>query len=485
MTKIKMFNDRIIFDGHADTKQECETITLMCDNLAQSKDFKTIRYERGYAEFEKVGKTEELKFIGSARVTINFDEHITKVTSDIDVESGGEEEEEPKKGSEWATSGATNMLRFGGTPDGVFTVTLADGYVIASVTGTKTQWEETGSVSFLDITDNSFTFTVEDSTDYTITITSKIPAAKQTINVSELPGWANLATGNHQITIKTKASGYVDSAMSNAVTVNKKPAASGHTVTLFYQQYDAPSNADSGSIAYPTITYSVNGETTKHTLTSAGATLQNCTSLSYEAPEVSPDSSYDYGYDITSSVVIVNASGVTDTSSPINIAQDTSIFFDVHPCYAVLSGGDVCDPKCCFVAGTKVKTPNGEQPIETLKAGDYITTYNEEAKQYEPNKVLRKLINRNVTELATLKLSNGETLQFNAYHPLLTENGYKSLTCHNDLPLLTKEDKLIGGITIEEIVVENLENPIAAYNLLVENNNNFIVNGVIALGKDD
>ena len=181
----------------------------------------------------------------------------------------------------------------------------------------------------------------------------------------------------------------------------------------------------------------------------------------------------------------MNVSGGTATSSPINIAQDTSIFFDVHPCYAVLSGGDVCDPKCCFVAGTKVKTPNGEHTIETLKAGDYIITYNEEAKQYEPNKVLRKLINRNVAELATLKLSNCETLQFNAYHPLLTENGYKSLTCHNDLPLLTKEDKLIGGITIEEIVVENLETPIAAYNLLVENNNNFIVNGVIALGKDD
>lgn len=221
MTKIKMLNDRIIFDGHADSRQECETITLMCDNLVKSKDFKTIRYESGYAEFEKVGKTEELKFIGSASVTINFDEHITKVTCDFDME-----------GSEWTTSGANNMLSFGGTPDGVFTVTLADGYVIASVTGTKTAWEETSSVSFLDITDNSFTFTVEDSTNYTITITSKIPAAKQTIDLSELSGWTNLATGNHQITIKTKASGYADSAASNAVTVNKKPAASGHKLTV-------------------------------------------------------------------------------------------------------------------------------------------------------------------------------------------------------------------------------------------------------------
>ena len=58
-----MLNDRIIFDGHADSRQKCETITLMCDNLAKSKDFKTVRYESGYAEFEKVGKTDELKFL--------------------------------------------------------------------------------------------------------------------------------------------------------------------------------------------------------------------------------------------------------------------------------------------------------------------------------------------------------------------------------------------------------------------------------------
>ena len=55
MTEIKILGNSIIFDGHADTKQECETITLMCDNLAKSIDFKTIKYESGYAEFERVG----------------------------------------------------------------------------------------------------------------------------------------------------------------------------------------------------------------------------------------------------------------------------------------------------------------------------------------------------------------------------------------------------------------------------------------------
>ena len=121
MTNIQFLKDRIIIDGHAETKQACETITLLCNNLAKSKDFKTVRYENGYAEFEKVG--------------------------------------------------ATNGLMFA-------------------------------------------------------------PATKQQIDLSTLSGWANLASGSHQITVKAKASGYADSAASNAVSVEK--AAAGYTDCLTF-----------------------------------------------------------------------------------------------------------------------------------------------------------------------------------------------------------------------------------------------------------
>lgn len=228
MTKIKLLNDRIIFDGHADSRQECETITLMCDNLAKSNDFKTVRYESGYAEFEKVGKTEELKFMDNADVTINFDEHITKVTSNMNL-SAPPPPPMPTTAT-WTTSGENVGVLFGSAYQ-VLNVILADGYVIDTVTGTETPLSQDAQpITFSEITDNSFAFSLQNGADYTITITSKIPAIKQVIDVSELPGWANLATGNHQITVKTKASGYVDSAASNAVTVSK--AASGYTVTF-------------------------------------------------------------------------------------------------------------------------------------------------------------------------------------------------------------------------------------------------------------
>ena len=223
MTKIKMLNDRIIFDGHADSRQECETITLMCDNLAQSKDFKTIRYESGYAEFEKVGKTEELKFVSSYKVRINFDSHITKVS--VPLSSGGSE----KEVTEWTTSGAMQTLNGGQGQGGPFTVTLANGYVIDTITGVGQRWGEAPFAVNFNIENNTFTFDLVDSTTYDISITSKLPNGKQKINISTLLGWANLSAGNHQITVKTTSNG-TQSESSNAVTVKKAEA--GHNVKI-------------------------------------------------------------------------------------------------------------------------------------------------------------------------------------------------------------------------------------------------------------
>ena len=209
MTKIKMLNDRIIFDGHADTRQECETITLMCDNLAKSKDFKTIRYESGYAEFEKVVKIDELKFVSEPmHCTINFDSHITKV----------EVTNEYADTYTWTTSGQTFLINGNSYTTYFFTVTLENGFEINTVQATEAEQYEILSFSNNEITAKTYYSGIGSG----FTITTKASSGlKQVIDVSKLPGWVALATGNHQITIKTKASGYVDSAVSNAVTVSK------------------------------------------------------------------------------------------------------------------------------------------------------------------------------------------------------------------------------------------------------------------------
>ena len=216
MTDIRMTDDRIIFNGHADTKQECETITLMCDNLAQSKDFKTVRYESGYAEFEKVGKTEELKFAPPTECscTMIFDDGVISVACSQDATGS-------QPSFTWNNSGESNTGYFEG--ECIFPVTLAPGRILDTVVSSEYN-------DYVVIDENQFQGFFTTGADFTITITTKAAVTKQTIDVSTLAGWATLATGNHQITVKTKASGYADSAASNAVTVSK--AASGYSVSV-------------------------------------------------------------------------------------------------------------------------------------------------------------------------------------------------------------------------------------------------------------
>lgn len=221
MTDIKILSDRIIFDGHSDSRQECETITLMCDNLAKSKDFKTVKYEKGYAEFEKIGNVEGVKDLMFApalyNLTINFDSNITQVV--IDAEGG------IVTCTESGSSYDNMTYKFDHSTALPFTVTLNNGYVLDNVTVT-----DNGGGSVTITSGNTFTgnYICGDS-DCTITITSKKAAVKQKIDISTLSGWTDLSSGDHSVSVKTTARGYLDSASSNAVTVNK--AAGGYTIT--------------------------------------------------------------------------------------------------------------------------------------------------------------------------------------------------------------------------------------------------------------
>ena len=44
---------------------------------------------------------------------------------------------------------------------------------------------------------------------------------RKQIDLTTLPGWANLSSGNHTIKIKAKGTGYKESELSAGVTVSK------------------------------------------------------------------------------------------------------------------------------------------------------------------------------------------------------------------------------------------------------------------------
>lgn len=170
MTNIQFLKDRIIIDGHADTKQECETITLLCDNLAKNKDFKTVRYENGYAEFEKVGKTEELKFVSAppedVDITLVWDSGITSVTG-VPNETGGS--------YTWTTSNTAKTVTavFGDYETITYTPVLKDGYVIDTVTTNNPGTDVQDTITIAE-NKKSFSISMMYPNEYaTITITTK------------------------------------------------------------------------------------------------------------------------------------------------------------------------------------------------------------------------------------------------------------------------------------------------------------------------
>ena len=118
------------------------------------------------------------------------------------------------------------------------TVTLNTGYILDTVTSNNT------NITISDITDNTFilTHTNSSSTSATINITSKSNVQKVSVDLTTLTGWDNVTSGEHQISVVAKATGYRDSEKSTPITFTKASAPTGETWLLKSSGMVAPSN---------------------------------------------------------------------------------------------------------------------------------------------------------------------------------------------------------------------------------------------------
>lgn len=159
-------------------------------------------------------------------ITMIWDSNITKVKP---ADPSG-------VGVAFTTSGETNPLSVGRAYTA--TVTLNTGYILDTVTSNNT------NIVISDITENTFIFTHtgHTSTSATINITSKSNVSKVSIDLTTLTGWDNVSSGEHQISVMAKASGYLDSAKSTAISFTKASATTGETWVL-NSTIAAPSNS--------------------------------------------------------------------------------------------------------------------------------------------------------------------------------------------------------------------------------------------------
>lgn len=147
---------------------------------------------------------------------------------------------------------------------------------------------------------------------------------------------------------------------------------------------------------------------------------------------------------------------------------------------------------CCFIAGTQITLADGTtMPIEALTKDMLVLSYNINTKNFYTTKVKSITINHHSLHMARVILENGIEVTMTDYHPLLTTNGWHSLTNHNGYELLTTNDYVItldGPNKIKDIILYTNDNFIDTYTIdtidLDENkdndtNDNFIANSIV------
>ena len=158
----------------------------------------------------------------------------------------------------------------------------------------------------------------------------------------------------------------------------------------------------------------------------------------------------------------------------------------------------VKDPNCCFLAGSKVLCDMDglSRNIEKIRKNDTVVAYNVQTDSFYLAKVQMLIVNPDTIHLATVTLDNGEELIMNAYHPILTHDGFHSITNHNNYDTLVIGDKvkcIDGYHKIIKIVEKHLDTPITTYNLaVIDYNENidddtydtYVVNGCVVHNAD-
>lgn len=222
---LKIIDNKVIFDGHAENQSDCHTLTLLCNLL--EKNTKTIDYKMGYAEFELDDLPSENKFwfTDSQTFSINGTEvsvNATQATGDafilagnlsidlsfsqdgVTVHNVGSLQAQAKLQSELDLNSYFSITSIPSiAPGGTALLPFLDNIRLRSMVSNDGQ-----NISEGDIIS-------EDGTKLTV---SKI----RSIDFTTLSGWQSLSPGSYDITIVAKADGYIDSVPTTPIKLHKQ-----------------------------------------------------------------------------------------------------------------------------------------------------------------------------------------------------------------------------------------------------------------------
>lgn len=221
---LKIIDNKVIFDGHAENPSDCHTLTLLC-NLLQ-KNTKTIDYRAGYAEFELEDIPSENRFWLTDTQTFYINDILVEVAAGqvfsdafkipsnlsidlsfsqdgVTVHNVGDLQAQAKLVSELDLNSYFSITSIPSiAPGGTALLPFLDNIRLKSIVSNDGQEISEGDI------------VSESGTKLTV---SKI----KSIDLTTLPGWSSLSSGTHNITIVAKADGYIDSEKSAGVEVTK------------------------------------------------------------------------------------------------------------------------------------------------------------------------------------------------------------------------------------------------------------------------
>ena len=150
---------------------------------------------------------------------------------------------------------------------------------------------------------------------------------------------------------------------------------------------------------------------------------------------------------------------------------------------------------CCFVAGTAIHTDKGLVPIEQIKIGDKVLSYNEKTKQYEYKSVANNFIGIK-ENIVKIKIRGEKLLTTTTEHPFYVKKTRKArdgLSSDDDEEgeWLTAEELKVGqkvlrpdGLWTRITSIEQSSEPTLVYNLEVEGNHNYFVGEIGVLSHN-
>lgn len=140
-------------------------------------------------------------------------------------------------------------------------------------------------------------------------------------------------------------------------------------------------------------------------------------------------------------------------------------------------------PGGCFIAGTLISTPKGQVPIEKIKVGDIVWSFDETTLEVSENTVENTFVRQNDN---FVKITAGnETITATSNHPfyVVTKGFVEAIDLRaGDILITVNGDRLV----VNEVQHEILESPIDVFNFAVgENHTYFVGNNAVGVHNNN